>query len=111
VAFGTKDIAQALDELDLSVKRLLITGGGAASSLWRGIMADVLGFPAGYTPGDSNLGAAIVLAVGLGLAADVNTAVQRLVREPEMTPTTRENLDAYKATYQTFRAAAAKLTG
>jgi len=110
VAFGIKDISDALDSLDLSVKRLLMTGGGAASSLWRGIIADVLGLPAGYTRGDSNLGDAIVLAVGLGLAPNFDAAVHRLVRNPDITPPTRENLSTYEATYQTFRTWVAKLT-
>jgi sugar (pentulose or hexulose) kinase len=92
------------------MKRLLITGGGAASSLWRGIIADVLGLPAGYTRGDSNLGDAIVLAVGLGLVPSFDAAVHRLVRDPATTPTTRENLSTYEVAYQTFRAWAAKLT-
>jgi xylulokinase len=109
VAFGAKDIANALDALDLRVKRLFITGGGAASSLWRGILADVLGFPAGYTHGDSNLGAAIVLAVGLGLEPNLEAAVHRLVRDPVITPTTGENLSAYEAAYHIFRARTTKL--
>jgi xylulokinase len=111
VAFGIKDIAQAFDSLNLRVNRLFITGGGAASSLWRGIVADVLGFPAGYTHGDSNLGSAIVLAVGLELEPNIEAAVRRLVSSPDPTPTTRENLPAYEAAYETFKAVVAKLTG
>jgi xylulokinase len=111
VAFGMKDIAEALVSLNLPMKRLFITGGGAASSLWRGIVVDVLGLPASYTQGDSNLGAAIVLVVGLGIEPNIDAAVRRLVSEPATTPTTRENLSAYEAAYQTFRASVAKLTG
>jgi xylulokinase len=110
VAFGAKDIASALDALDLKLKRLFITGGGAASPLWRGIFADVLGFPAGYTQGDSNLGAAIVLAVGLGLEHGLGAAARKLAADPEMTPTSPENVSAYEAAYRAFRSWATRLT-
>jgi xylulokinase len=111
VAFGAKDIANALEALDLRTRRLFITGGGAASPLWRAILADVLGLPAGYVQGDSNLGAAIVLAVGLGLEDGFDAAVQRLVRDPETTPLTPENLSTYETAYRTFGAWAARATG
>jgi sugar (pentulose or hexulose) kinase len=110
VAFGIKDIADALDSLDLRMKRLFITGGGAASSLWRSILTDVLGMPAEYTLGDSNLGAAIVLAVGLGLEPTFDSAVRSLVPAPHTTPINPVNRSAYADAYQVFRASVARLT-
>jgi xylulokinase len=110
VAFGAKDIATALDALGMNMKRLFITGGGAASPLWRKVFADVLGFPAGHTQGDSNRGAAIVLAIGLGLEYDLEAAARRLAADPEMTPTSPENVSTYDAAYRVFSAWTTRLT-
>jgi xylulokinase len=110
VAFGIKEIAETLQEVVLQPERLFITGGGAASDLWRGILADMLGLPARHTHGDSNLGLAVLLTVGLGLEAGLDAAVERLVRDPAGTPITEENVATYEVAYQHFKAAAAKLS-
>ncbi len=110
VAFGIKDIVDALDLLDLRMRRLFITGGGAASSLWRSIIADVVGMPADYTLGDSNLGAAIVLAVGLGLEPTFDSAVRAFVPAPRTSPINPIDRSAYADAYQIFRASATRLT-
>jgi sugar (pentulose or hexulose) kinase len=108
VAFGVRDIAEALASLGFHAKRLLVTGGGAASPLWRGILADVLGLDAHHSAGDSNLGSAIVLAVALGLAPEVESAAHALLPPPETTPVSGA---AYDAAYAAYRDGAARLTG
>jgi len=107
VAYGVRDISATLAELGLATERLFVTGGGAASRLWRGIFANVLALPAAHSAGDSNLGAAAVLAVGVGLADDVEAALRQLVPEPEVTTTTLAHIVAYENGYAAYRAAAA----
>jgi len=59
---------------------------------------------AAYAVGDSNLGAAAVLAVGVGLADDVAAALGRLTATPQVTvPAATE---AYDTAYVAYRAAA-----
>jgi sugar (pentulose or hexulose) kinase len=102
VAFGVRDIADAFRDLGLEPERLFVTGGGAASPLWRSIVANVLGLPAAHTVGDSNLGSAAVLAVGLGLAPDLERALASLLPEPSTTETTPEEIAAYESAYRAF---------
>lgn len=109
VAFGAKDIADALAALDLHPKQLFVTGGGAVSPLWRAIFADVLGLPAAYTLGDSNLGLAIVLTISLGITQDLSGAVRQLVPEPIAIPASTENATAYTTAYRAYRSAAERL--
>jgi len=111
VAFGVRDISVALGELGLEAERLFVTGGGAVSPLWRGIFASVLALPAAHSSGDSNLGAAAVLAVGLGLVDDIETALQQLVAKPDVTTPTPAEIAAYEAGYDAYRTAVAKVTG
>jgi gluconokinase len=110
VAFGIRDIAEALASLGAGVERFLVTGGGAASALWRGILADVLGLPARYSAGDANLGSAIVLAVGLGLHPDLESAARELLGPATTTPVTAGNPAAYDVAYAAYREAASRLT-
>jgi xylulokinase len=69
VAFAQREAIDALQELGLTVHRLLIVGGGARGGLWPQILADVTGVPAvASQPGidSSALGAAGLAAVAAG---------------------------------------------
>ena len=80
------------------------------SAAWRGIVADVLGVPARHSAGDANLGSAIVLAVGLGLEADLESAARALLGPADTIPVTPESADAYETAYAAYRDAASRLT-
>jgi xylulokinase len=107
VAFGVADIAGVLALLGFQAERLLVTGGGAASDLWRSILADVLGLTAHHSAGDSNLGSAIVLAAALGLEPDLESAARAFLPQSEATPVTGAS---YETAYAAFRDGAARLT-
>lgn len=68
-----------------SVDEMMVVGGGAKSSLWRGIIADVTGIrllmPQVQEAGA--LGAALFAAVGLGLFASPEEGAERWVRIAE----------------------------
>ena len=69
-------------KLGIDVKRLISIGGGAKSSLWCHIKADVCGFDLevpDYTE-TALLGAAILGASGSGIFKDVKTACKNLVK-------------------------------
>jgi xylulokinase len=106
VAFGLREIVDAIGEPELRSGRLFVTGGGAASGLWRGIVGDVLELPARHTDGDSNRGSAIALALGLGLAPDLEEAVARLVPPTDEAAPSSGGPDAYARPYAAYRLAA-----
>ncbi|MFD7921830.1 FGGY-family carbohydrate kinase [Streptomyces sp. NPDC059740] len=69
-------------ELGTGFERLLVSGGGSRSDLAMQIFADVFGVPA-HRPqvtGAAGLGAAICAAVGLGVHASFDEAVEAMVR-------------------------------
>ena len=105
VAFGAKDVAAALAAVGLEPARLLVTGGGAASELWRGIFAGVLGLPAVHAAGDANLGSAMVLAAALGLAAGIDAAASAMAQQSSTMPVAAAG--AYAAAYARYLAARA----
>jgi sugar (pentulose or hexulose) kinase len=110
VAFALGDIEDALSAAGWEIDRLMVTGGGARDPLWRSIVAGALGHDVTYTRGDSNLGAAIVLAVARGVHADYPTAVQAMVGGEE-TPLPDTDLDAYREARARYRGAVEALYG
>lgn len=91
LVYGLRAGAEAIQRRTrVPVRRLVVGGGGSQSDAALQITADVFGLPAERPEvhETSALGAAINLAVGLGLHPDYRTAVQRMTRtgrrfEPE----------------------------
>jgi xylulokinase len=75
-AFAMRDVGERLAALGLPATRVRLLGGGAHSSVWAQVKADVAGVPV-EVAGDVDgcpLGAAMLAAAAAGLAPDVATA-------------------------------------
>lgn len=79
VGFGLREIAATLTELGWTPRRIAVTGGGARSELWRRCLAGVFGREVEYAEGSSSLGAAVLLAVAIGLYPNLEEAARRMV--------------------------------
>ncbi|RMD64860.1 MAG: hypothetical protein D6826_01450 [Alphaproteobacteria bacterium] len=85
-AFAMRDVVERLRTMGVAVETVRLLGGGAASSLWAQIRADILGLPV-EVPARSDtspLGAALLAAVAAGRAPDVVTAAARLDTDADM---------------------------
>ena len=74
-------LRECLEAAHVPVSELRVCGGGAASSLWCQVIADVAGVPA-VRPVDTQSGAKgalVVACVARGVDADVDSAAERLV--------------------------------
>ncbi len=104
-AYAVRDNLDVFAERGLPVQAIRITGGGARSSLWRQIMADVLGVPLQTlaTVETATLGAAILAGCGAGVYRSPQAAAQRLVRV-EAGEAPRPHLHArYEASFALFK--------
>ncbi len=110
VAFALRDISDALAAHNLRIERLRITGGGARSPLWREIIATALDVDVAYVEGDSNLGAAILLAVTTGAYPSFEDAVARMTR-PSLTRRRVDQREAYAAAFSAYSSTRAALYG
>jgi xylulokinase len=102
VAFALREIFDAFTNLGFVIRRILVTGGGAQSALWRQIIVDVLNQRASRAEGDSTLGNAMVVAVGQGYYQDFSSAADRMVTQH---PSDKSNTDAfthYERLYRIF---------
>ena len=81
VAFSLLDAMNVIKDMSLPVDRLIISGGGAVSAVWRQIIADVFNRPLRMTANweQAGLGAAICAMVACGEFTDVYEACERIV--------------------------------
>jgi xylulokinase len=105
VAFSLKDCFSILQEQGLRIEQMRATGGGAKSSLWRQIIADVLDVELVTTNATEGpaFGAALLAGVAGGVYPSIQQACEQTVRITEHTApqaTTRATYDTAYATYQ-----------
>jgi len=105
VAFGLRDGLELMLAAGMPAPtQIRASGGGTASSLWRSILADVLGAELATvtTTEGAAYGAAVLAAVGVGWDASVDAATARLI---SATPVATPGPDAerYAAPYERYR--------
>jgi len=81
VAFSQLECVEVFREMGVPVGDMMITGGGAKSKLWRGMLSDLYGCPVSVPASDEGaaLGAAILAGVGTGIYTSLEDACGRLI--------------------------------
>jgi xylulokinase len=90
--------------MGLSVNQTRVTNGGARSSLWSQITADVIGLPLehiAHHPG-SALGAAFVAGIGVGLFQDWGE-IDRFLKVEKTTSPIEKNVRIYQDYFEVYR--------
>jgi len=93
-------------ELGISLREIVVSGGGSSSALGMQVLADVFDLPTARARGPSgaSLGSAISAAVAVGLHADLATAVTRMVSPRETFTPDAGNAGVYrKLSQQVYR--------
>jgi len=82
VTFETREVLEAMEGLGIEIEEVIITGGATKSDLWNQIQADIYGKPCRKLLNEQAtcLGAAILGAVGAGVYATLESAVERMVQ-------------------------------
>lgn len=107
VVLNQRMILDALESQGAQVKEMCVIGGGAQSSLWRQIMADVYNkriLQPRLLQEATSLGAAIAGGVGVGLFKDFKTA-EKMVQIVSTQDPNPEAHDRYEKLYPIFKAA------
>jgi xylulokinase len=105
-AYALRDIVDRFASLGLGGDELRVVGGGARSSLWLQIKADVTGRPVRALVGDfaTSTGAAMLGAVSLGWFADLDEAAARCVQlAPEPILPRADVAGLYEESYAAYR--------
>lgn len=104
VAFGLRDSLEVARNLGISIERTKICGGGAKSTLWRKMIANILNLKVDIIESEEGpgYGAAILAAVGCGVFPDVQTAAKNLVHVIDTIEPEKELVQKYEKCYQKF---------
>lgn len=105
VAFGLRDSLEVARSLGIKIERTKICGGGAKSSLWKKIIANVMNLKVDIIESEEGpgYGGAILAAVGCGEYASVEEAAGKLVKVIETVEPDPELVAKYEERYQKFR--------
>jgi L-xylulokinase len=104
VAFEHRRHVDVLRSTGMPFNRAILSGGGARSSLWPQMFADVLGIPISLAACAETgaLGAAIAAGVGVGAYADLADGVRIATRERRRVAPNPDMTRHYGERYETF---------
>ncbi len=106
VAFGLKDIFCLMKEAGLgAIDQVRLSGGGAKSSLWRQILADVLGaeLVTVNTTEGAAYGAALLAGVAAGMWSNVDAACAQTISVSDRIAPDAQSVATYQVVYQHYR--------
>ena len=105
VAFAIRDSFEVARSLGIAIPRSMICGGGSKSSLWRQMIADILGIPLDIpvTEQGPGYGGAMLAMVACGVFESVQQAADKLVHVKDTVQPDPERVALYEKRYQQFR--------
>jgi xylulokinase len=105
VAFSLRDTLTIFRELGVPVKSIRLGGGGARSSLWQQIQADVYGMPVDLVTAEEGAayGAALLAGVGAGVWRSVEAACETSVHVAKRVEPIAKNVELLNRRYEEFR--------
>ncbi|MDP8951383.1 MAG: FGGY-family carbohydrate kinase, partial [Actinomycetota bacterium] len=105
VAFSLRDSLEIMRKLEVPMEQVLAVGGGARSSLWRQLQADVYNTPIHRTTADEGpaYGAALLGGVACGAYRDVGEACAQTELREGVTLPQSESVASYNRYYEVYR--------
>ena len=112
VTFGLRDSLEVARSLGIQIERTKICGGGAKSTLWKRIIANVMNMKVDVIESEEGpaLGGAMLAAVGCREYPDVETIAKKVVKvidtvepEPELVAKYEERYQKFKKIYPTVK--------
>lgn len=106
VAYSLRDSVELLKDMDISISKIRVSGGGAKSYLWKQILSDTLNceiISIDSAAEGPALGAAILASVGCGEYKNVEEACNKIIKEVEIIKPILENVEIYEKGYEKFR--------
>jgi len=112
VTFGLRDSLELMRSLNLTIREVRGSGGGARSPLWRQIMADIFG--CGITTVNATegaaYGAALLAGAGTGVYHSVEDACRQVIK-PSGSTAPGKQAETYQPYYREYRHLYASLAG
>jgi xylulokinase len=105
VSYSQKDCLEVIQQMGVAVDSVRLSGGGARSTLWQQMLADIFGKPVAILENQegSAYGAALLAMVGTGEYSSVREATKASIREVRVCEPRVEQQEIYEAGYQVYR--------
>lgn len=97
VTFGMADALQIMQQMNIAVKTVRLSGGGAKSAFWRQLQADIYNKPVATINSDEGpaYGVAILAGVGTGVWKSVPQACKAIIHETQRLKPDRKRAKLY----------------
>ena len=94
-----------LDSLNIEYNTVATAiGGGTKGKLWRQMISDVLGIALKTTESsDSSFGSAMLAGIAMGVFKDAKDAVEKCVKQVDITYPNPENTAKYQKVFETYK--------
>jgi xylulokinase len=105
VAYSLRDCFQLIENLGIKAEKIIVSGGGAKSKLWRNIIADIFNAEINTltcTEG-APYGAAIIAATGSGNYSSINEACSEILIIEAKSQPDNQRVNIYKDFYHIYK--------
>lgn len=105
VTFALKDSLELIKDKGVKIKEIRAIGGGAKSSVWQQILADILGEEINLLNVEEGpaFGAALIAGVGVGVYSSFAEAVNRIIKVKKTIVPRIQNTEQYNNYYQLYK--------
>ncbi len=105
VTYAMRDSLQIIQELNVPVHQIRVSGGGSKSPFWRQLQADMFGRPASVINSEQGpaYGVALLAAVGAGEFSNVEQACRATIKVVSQTKVDRRARDFYDRGHPIYR--------
>lgn len=111
VSYSLKDCQGIINKLNINVSDMMVCGGGANSTLWGQMLADLYNCPVKTTVSKEGpaLGVAILAGVGSGVYNSVEEGCENLIKTNRKKEPIPENTKKYMEVYKIYKSIYPKL--
>ena len=104
ITFGMREQIQIFREMQIPITQVRATGGGARSTFWRQLQADMYNAPVATINASEGaaLGAAILAAVGTGAFSSVPQATKAIIQVKEKSAPNKKSVSLYNHQYTKY---------
>jgi xylulokinase len=105
VTFGMRDALEIMREMNIPIREVRASGGGARSNFWRQLQADIYNAPIVTTNASEGpaYGVALLAGVGTGVWKSVEEACKRAIKQTEKVNPNKRLFAQYESLYATYR--------
>ncbi|MBE6050305.1 MAG: xylulokinase [Clostridium sp.] len=104
VSFSLKNCLDIIEDMNVKIEDIRISGGGAESKIWSQILADIFNYSLTTIKASEGpaLGVAILAAVGAGIYKSVEEACEKIMKGGSKVQPNEELKEEYKKVYELY---------